>query len=270
MALTRPVVSNKTAAADQIEEVEAVVEETMTAEGVTETVAAVEVEAAVVVEAVKAEEPKQEVAEVETPSAPANVGQQQRNAMAQFTQDQAALGFEGLEITGMSFDRIKLHEGQFLLGSDEAELGQEFDCIMHTTRNLYVVRQSTDNDAESFYSYDIKGATFTDGTSSFDKLQEWIEDGYGAEDTPLDIRPYIEATITLVNRDDEFDDQMAMLSIPPASKARLGGHAANAAMKFGGASLNQVITRCQVGKKIGEGQKAFRPWVFKVVKRVEA
>lgn len=198
-----------------------------------------------------------------------SVTEQRTNAMAQFSQEQAAAGFEGLDLTGMSFDRVKMHEGKFLLGSEEAELGTEFDCVIHNTRRLYVVRQSTDQDAESYYSYDSTGATFTDGSSATGKLQEWLDEGYGGEDAPLDIKEYLEAMATLVNRDDEYDQQMVMLSIPPASKARLAGAAAQAYTKMRGARLDQVVTQCQVGKKVGEGTKAFRPWVFKITSRYE-
>lgn len=198
-----------------------------------------------------------------------SVTEQRTNAMAQFSADQAAAGFEGLDLTGMSFDRIKMHEGKFLLGSEEAELGTEFDCVIHNTRRLYVVRQSTDQDAESYYSYDATGATFTDGSCAAEKLQDWADEGYGGEESPLDIKEYLEAMATLVNRDDEYDQQMVMLSIPPASKARLAGAAAQAYTKMRGARLDQVVTQCQVGKKVGEGTKAFRPWVFKITGRYE-
>jgi len=203
------------------------------------------------------------------PAGAVSVAAQRTNAMAQFTQDQADAGFEGLELTGMSFDRIKMHEGKFLLGSDETELGTEFQCVIHNTRRLFVVRQSTDNDAEAFYSYDSEGKTFTDGSSASEKLEEWADEGYGGEENPLDIKEYLEAMVTLVNRDDEYDGQMAMLSIPPASKARLAGVAAQAYTKLRGAKLNDVVTQCQVGKKVGEGTKAFRPWVFKALTRYE-
>lgn len=271
MALKKPTVANT----------EAAVEETLTAEGVEatttqeveveekaeatpETAATTTAKAETVAESVSE---TKEVATQEPAKAPA-AAEVHRNAMANFSAQMAEQGFEGLELTGMSFDRIKLHEGQFKLGQEEIELGAEFDCTIHSVRKLFVVRQSTDNDAESFYSYDPKGSTFTDGGSAREKLEEWLEDGYGTEDAPLDIREYGEATATLVNRDDEFDDQMVMLSIPPASRARLSGAAAQAFQKFKGALLSDVVVRCMVGRKAGEGQKSFRPWVFKVVGRV--
>jgi len=275
MALTRPAIAKETAKAAEakmtqegVEATEAqVVEE---AEQVETTVQEAEqVETTARVNEEPANKPKQEVAMAETTKAAAPAVQSQAASMAKFTEDMAEQGYEGLTLSSMSFDRIKLHEGKFLLGSDETELGTEFDCVVYGTKALYVVRQSTDNDAEAFYSYDPNGKTFTDGTSAREKLEEWAEDGYGTEDSPLDIRPYLEATVVLVNRDDEYEGEMVMLSIPPASKDRLGGCAAQASMKFNKALLNQVVTRCTVGKKVGEGQRAFKPWTFKVISRYE-
>lgn len=273
MALVRPQVTKTETQAD-------VQDESLNQAGVEATASAapVEPEATTTTTAVESSEPMTEqgvaatqaVAVAEPAEQKAvSVTQQRTNAMAQFSQEQAEAGFEGLDLTGMSFDRIKMHEGKFLLGSEEAELGTEFDCVIHSTRRLYVVRQSTDQDAESYYSYDATGATFTDGSSAVEKLQDWADEGYGGEDAPLDIKEYLEAMATLVNRDDEYDQQMVMLSIPPASKARLAGAAAQAYTKMRGARLDQVVTQCQVGKKVGEGTKAFRPWVFKITSRYE-
>lgn len=269
MALTRPAVAKETTqTTEAAAEVREVVEEQMTQEGVQATAQAEQAKQA---KQAKQAEPEaeapaasQEVAVSEPAPAP-TVAQSQASAMTNFKENMAKEGFEGLELTGMSFDRIKLHEGKFLLGSEEVELGTDVDCVIYSTRPIYVVRQSTDNDAEAFYSYDENGKTHTDGTSAHETLQEWLEDGYGTKEDPLDIRPYLEATAVLVNRDDEYEGEMVMLSVPPASKARLGGAAAQAYNRFKGAKLSEVVTRLTVGKKIGEGQKAFRPWLFKVV-----
>lgn len=249
MALTKPQV------------VETAEQASLTTEGVAEVIETA---------AVAAAEPvaEQAVAVAQTTAAP-TVTEQRTNAMAQFSQEQAAAGFEGLDLTGMSFDRIKLHEGTFKLGSEDADIGNSFDCVIHSTRRLFVVRQSEDQDAKAYYSYDSKGDTLTDGSSAAETKQEWLEDGYGTADSPLDIKEYLEAMAVLVNRDDEFEGQMVMLSIPPASKAKLSGAAAQAFTKMNKALLSDVVTRCIVGKQLGEGTKKFRPWVFQVVGRYE-
>ncbi|MCY1356461.1 hypothetical protein D9M69_429150 [compost metagenome] len=188
--------------------------------------------------------------------------------MTQFAQEQAEAGFEGMELSSFSFDRIKLHEGTFKLGQEDTDIGSSFQCVVIGTRKLFVVRQSEDNDAESFYSYDPQGQTMTDGSSAADKLAEWLDDGYGTADNPLDIRPYLEAMAQLVNRDDEYEGTMVTLSIPPASKARLGGVAFQAKSRLG-RELNGVVIECSVGKQAGEGTKKFRPWLFKLIGNYE-
>lgn len=241
--------------------------EAMQAEGLEATAA--DAGTAEVIDMQSAKGESTELVEAGATTTAVSVTEKRANAMAEFTKQQADMGFEGLELSGMSFDRIKLHEGQFKLGSEETELGTDIQVVIHSTRKIFVVRQSEDNDAESFYSYDPQGKTFTDGSSAEEKLADWLDDGYGTQDAPLDIREYLEAMSTMVNRDDEFEGTMVMLSIPPASKARMAGVAAQAYTRFKGATLDQVVVQCSVGKKIGEGQKAFRPWVFKVVGRYE-
>lgn len=184
-----------------------------------------------------------------------------KGAMVQFKEDLASEGYEGITIDGMSFDRVKLHEALFKLGSDEVSLGNQIDVLVLSTRNIYIVRQYAGEGAEVFYSYDADGSTKADGTSSADILDKWKEDGYGTEDSPLDIKKYIEATAQLVNRDDEYAEQIVILSIPPASCSRLGGAMAVGKQRLKVGPSNLVI-RCKVGNKIGSGQEAFRPWVF--------
>ena len=267
MALTKPQIVKETEV-----NAESVVAEVLTSEGVEATVTAdvVVEEVAQVAEEVVAAEAGEvgasttvAVAEPATGTA-VSVTQQRTNAMAQFKEDQAASGYEGMDLTSFSFDRIKLHEGKFLIGQEETPLGESFQCVVMATRRLFVVRQSTDNDAESYYSYDAKGATLTDGSSAEEKLAEWLDDGYGTPDSPLDIREYSEAMALVVNRDDEYDQAMVTLSIPPASRARLAGMAFQASSRHK-RELNGVVLECQVGKKAGEGSKSFRPWLFKLV-----
>jgi hypothetical protein len=199
---------------------------------------------------VPAEEASQALAEVH-PVSTSNV--------KQFIQEQAEEGFEGLAIDGFSFDRIKLEDGKFLKGSDEVEIGEKFQFIALSSRSIYVVRQSDDQDAESFYSYDPAGQTKTDGSSAKDILDEWKTDGYGTEEHPLSIRKYLEVFARLPK-----GDEMVSLSIPPSSVSRFSGKAAEAKFRYN-LGLGQVVLEASVGKKAGEGSKAFRPWTFSVI-----
>ena len=194
------------------------------------------------------------------------VAEARSNALKQFTEEQAAAGFDGLDVTGYSFPRIKLHEGKFKIGEDDEDLGESFDAVIQTTRRLYVVRQHDGQTAEVYYSYDKDGRTLADGSSADATLAKWLDDGYGTEDTPLDIKEYLEALAILVNREDEHEEAMVMLSIPPTSRDKLSGAAVQAKQRFG-ALLSDVVVKCQVGKSRGEGTKKYRPWVFTLAGR---
>lgn len=183
-------------------------------------------------------------------------------AMAKFKDEMAAEGFEGMNLTGMSFDRVKLHEGQFLLGSEETKLGELIHVQIMSSREIYVVRQYSGNGAEMFYSYDKAGKLKTDGSSAQEVLDEWLEDGYGTPESPLEIKTYIEAMAVLVNRTDDYDQHMVSLSIPPASKDRLAGAFAVGRQRLQ-AGPTQLVIECKVGAKVGSGEEAFRPWIFK-------
>ncbi len=182
-----------------------------------------------------------------------------------FVQELASQGFEGLEIGGMSFDRVKLDDGAFLLGSDETPIGSSFVFKTHSTRSIYLVRQHDMKEPEVFYSYDPEGKLNTDGTSAQATLDGWIEDGYGPDSWV--IKKYLEVQATLVDRDDEYNDMPVLLSIPPASVQRFSGIFAVGFRKYpeAGEYAPNLKLKAEVGKKIGTGEKAFRPWVFTAV-----
>ena len=234
------------------------------AEPEAEAAAATEAEAAAKPEVQPEEIKPREVATVTEGAVAVTNADRHASAAEQFTKSMAEQGYEGLAITGMSFDRLKLHEAKFQLGSEEVSLGEVLDLVVLSTRNIYVVRQFAGEGAEMFYSYDKFGKTLSDGTSAQDTLDKWKDDGYGTETDPLDIKEYIEAMSQLKNRDDEYMDHMVSLSIPPASKARLAGAMAVGLRKFKCDPADLVI-RCSVGKKVGTGDKAFRPWNFTAI-----
>lgn len=185
----------------------------------------------------------------------------------QFAEQQAAAGFEGLELGTFSFDRVKLSEGKFLLGNDEEELGESFNFIPLSTRALYTVSQSSDEDSKMFYSYDPKGLTLADGSSAEETLNEWKEEGYGTDEDPLVIKQYIEVMAELIDREDGHEGSMVSLSIPPASRQRFGGMGFQAMRKYN-CQLDGVVVTASVGAKAGEGKKSFRPWNFKLNRKL--
>lgn len=180
---------------------------------------------------------------------------------SQFENSMAEQGFEGMTLGGLSFEQIRLPaEGQFLIGQDDEELGKEFDCVIQSTRARYVVRQSDDQDAEMYYSYDPAGKVNTEGVDMSATLEEWKDDGY---EKPV-IKKYIEAMAVMVNAEDR-DGMMVMLSIPPASVQKFSGFVAQQQFMKNQVP-NEFITRCIVGKKVkGNNGSNFFPWAFKNV-----
>lgn len=234
---------------------------TIEAEVISKTVTQEEVEMEVDVEVdVEVEEVKQEVqvsqgtqvSEAATPL----------TGMKALLEEQANLGFEDIEVSQFSFDRIKLSEGSFWQG--ETDIGDKFKFIPLSSRANYIVKQDSGEDAKMFYSYDPQGLTTSDGQSSKSIRDEWKEEGYDTEDNPVVILKYMEIMAQLVV-DGEAGDVVS-LSIPPSSRARFGQVPTMAKMRFG-VDTNGVIVEASVGAKVGEGKKAFRPWNFKVVSR---
>lgn len=210
---------------------------------------------------------KTEVAAVaEQAQAPTTVTAQREHGVKAFQAEQAEMGFEGIEVGAFSFDRVKLDDGQFLMGSDDVELGSSFEFVTMSTRNIFVVRQGNFQDADTFYSYSADGSTTTDGSSSQETLDKWKEDGYGTDESPLDIKKYMEVMAELVT-EDENNGAIVNLSIPPSSLQRFGGVAMIAKARFH-ANLNEVVIKAIVGAKAGEGSKSFRPWNFKISRKL--
>lgn len=250
MSLVTPEVKTKAKA-----KVEEEVVETQTQNEIEEVVMTEQVETEVAV----VEEVTQEVAAV-------SASEKRESGVQAFLSEQADMGFEGIEVGAFSFDRIKLHEGKFLLGTEEVELGDDFKFQILATRSMYVVSQSSDQDSEMFYSYSADGSTKIDGSSSADTLDEWKEDGFGTEDNPLNIKKYLEVMVELVDRTDEHEAAIACLQVPPTSLQRFGGIAFMAKQRFK-TDVGGVVVEASVGAKVGSGNKAFRPWNFKIERK---
>lgn len=259
MALTTPTTAEaETTAAEQ--------EAGMTQEGVESTVAASEEQTHEAAETTAAEPETSTAVATRESSAPA-VSKGGSAAESRLAED----GMEGLTVGGMSFDSIKLPgEGQFLIGQDDEELGKSFKCVIQQSRARFVVRQSNDQDAEMFYSYDADQfaktgvITNTEGQDMSETIQEWKEDGY--DEAPV-IKKYLEVMAIFIDEDEngepgERDRMMVMLSIPPASVQRFSGFIYQQRM-MKKQKQHEFVTECLVGKKVKKDSNSFFPWNFK-------
>lgn len=233
-----------------------------------EAVEAVETTASVQVEEAVATNEVAVVEEASTEVAIAGVAkpsEKRESGIKAFIAEQADEGFEDLDVGAFSFDRIKLEEGRFVMGQEDIDMGEKFQFKVLATRGLYTVSQSSDEDSKMFYSYSPDGSTKIDGESSAEILDDWKDQGFACEDMPLIIKKYLEVTIELCDRTDEYNEAIVMLQIPPASLQRFGGVAFMAKQRYK-TSVGGVVVEASVGAKAGEGKKSFRPWNFKVLR----
>jgi hypothetical protein len=219
----------------------------------------------IVVEATTEDSPSQELAIQQS----SEVVIQQPREVSQLTgtkallEEQAALGFEGIEVSQFSFDRVVLDDGKFQKG--EEEIGDKFKFLALSTRPIYIIKQDTSQDSEMYYSYCPQGSTMADGSSAKAIRDAWKEEGFDCEDNPIVVLTYLEIMAQLLEENGEAGD-IVCLSIPPSSRARFGQVPMMAKLRFG-ANTNEVVVEASVGAKVGTGQKSFRPWNFKVISR---
>jgi hypothetical protein len=168
-------------------------------------------------------------------------------------------GFEGLELGFGSFPIITLKDDSFRIsGEKNSEVDGGFDVVLMGSKEKHLYRatnpENTKDDALIEYSYDQ--VTTLGGDSVESVLAEWDR-----KHLSVTVKKYVEVTAQMVGG--ELDGQFFLLSISPASRSRLAGFYVEVKMREK-RKLNEVVTRCSMGPKIGSGSTAFYPWDFKV------
>lgn len=169
-------------------------------------------------------------------------------------------GFSALDgKTGFgSWPILKLDKTTFMVGDKDA--GPEVFGVISGLREKYLYREAGKQQTENlFYSYDHQ--THGTGKSVQATLKEWAAKGIKYE-----VKTYMEGGFLRVVKADNGNwkrEKLCMLSIPPASIARLAGYRDELAMFHDGKTLAQVVTRCYAGENIKlDGGINFRPWEF--------
>lgn len=174
----------------------------------------------------------------------------------------AESGFEGLEINFTSFDTVTLEKSAFATASQK-KIKEDFEVQIQKTRNKFLITSlhPADDNREAIYSYNKHADT--EEPEVMARIKAWKdEDGVGYA-----VKTYIEAIVIM--EDDkatgELNGEMMLLQIPPASIGKLSGHIVQQRLK-GNGEPNNYTTVVSVGPKVGDGQKAFYPWVFSIKK----
>ena len=172
-------------------------------------------------------------------------------------------GFEDLdnEIGFGSFPIMKLDNGSFSIGDDE--IGTSVLVIMQQSRAKHLYKEGGKEETDYVvYSYDEKNDT--GGRPLESVFAEWASEGVDVES--IEHKKYSEA-VALVVQEGEYYGQLVLLSVPPASIKRMAGYRAELkVMKR--TTPQQVVTRCEVGKKVKKDNKSFTPWQFRFVRKV--
>lgn len=176
-----------------------------------------------------------------------------------FKQAMEDQGFGGLNLGFGSFPTIRLMNEGVFEDDDENEIGESFDCYVQSTRTKHLYKQAGNSESEIFYSYDgIELVKPSDaGASTVVQLkQEFKEDGF-----ELEVKGYLECVVQMVGG--EYDGEIFLLSIPPASCNKFSGVVATLQMK--GKDIKETVITCCVGKKrkSRRSSSSYFPWAFK-------
>lgn len=178
-----------------------------------------------------------------------------------FKDRMAEKGYGGLELGFGSFPTIRLMNEGVFEDDDENEIGTSFSCLVQSTRIKHLYKQAGNQEGDVYYSYDevnlVKASD--SGSATVEQLQqEFKEDGW-----ELECKSYLEAVVLMKDEDADYDGEMFLLSIPPASRNKFAGLVASLELK--GKNLKETVILCTVGKKrkAKRGNSSYFPWNFK-------
>lgn len=170
--------------------------------------------------------------------------------------DLAELGFTDLTLDFTSFPTVTLNKGKFST-AEHKSFGTEFEFLIMQRRKTWLFRGELDRDtpAELVYSNDQVTAN-KDGRPITEYQEDWDSRGWKWEK-----KEYVMVMGTMI--DGPHEAEIVQLQISPTSIGRLDGFLVTVALKKEDPRTTPV--RVTVGEEIGQGIKAFNPWVFKRV-----
>lgn len=178
-----------------------------------------------------------------------------------FQQQMADQGLEGLELGFGSFPILKIvNEGKFE-DEDENDYGEQFVAVVQSTRIKHLYKQAGVSEGDVSYSYDGVNllSASENGAATVEALKaEYEELGYS-----LEVKDYLEVVVTMQDPESDFDGEMFILSIPPASRTKFSGVVAT--MQLKGKDVKTTPILFSVGKKRkSKGGSNYFPWSFKI------
>jgi hypothetical protein len=129
----------------------------------------------------------------------------------------ASQGFNGINIDFASFPVISQKGAQFSINGDSSFCDQELYIKMINSQNKFVLTDQGDKDSD-FIKYSYDGIVTVDGENIDDLKISMLEAGK----EPV-LRRNLEVFCQLVNRDDNYNNRLAFVSISATSASRASG-----------------------------------------------
>lgn len=168
------------------------------------------------------------------------------------------------EIGFGSFPILKLQNGSFVI--DDVELGTWVEGILLSSRKKWIIKEKAQDTEYLVYTYDQIHVAGSEELLS-ERFAKWEEEGVDINN--LEKKRYQEVVKIITGSEknyEQFEKELVLCSVPPASVKRLAGHRAKT-MTVYGRKLCDVITRAFKGRQLqGQNKKVFNPWDFKVVR----
>lgn len=176
-------------------------------------------------------------------------------------------GFDELKLDFASFPTVTL-DNEVFNSPEHKAFAKKFECVIMQQGKQFLFRGETgkrDDTPELVYSDDgiHNNKAEEDGTRKPIAwyLQDWKSRGMDTSKTEYKV-----LYVQMVESDDNpHSGEVCRLQVPPASRTKLDGYLTQLGWRK--LSPRSVVTEVSVGATVGQGIKAFNPWVFKQARK---
>jgi len=212
----------------------------------------------------QAPEVNEEVAQA-TPSTEVATTSEQATAMAHSTgsvntgsleKQLAEDGFEGMEVGFHSFMTVRLPTDGIFATQEDEEIGKEFDVYLLASKAKYLFANGDDDKDDEHVLYTYDKITSTSGDDVQATLDEWKAEGINISE-----KKYLDVQAEFA--EGEFEGELAMLSISPASVQKLTGYMGK--LRRRGINPRETVTQVFAADKVKtKAGQQFYPWGFRL------
>ena len=176
-------------------------------------------------------------------------------------------GFGGLKLGVRSYRLISLKNEGVFEDMDGTNYGKTFRCRYLESKVKFTLNSEKfdavkkEKLTDVWFSYD--GMTTTNGEQIRDLITKLEADGW-----QVSFKEYLDAKVELLAPGEEYDEELAVLSVSPQSVQKLAGCLERACRKFKirpselAEKVPDLILTVSVGEKVVKTKSPFYPWSF--------